>query len=211
MTLTPEDIERQVFKERFRGYDQDEVDRFLDQLSERIVELTQERDRLAEQLLEAQQQSSEAVEAERLLKRTLVAAQRTADETVAEARTQAEQALAGAREQADQVLAQARVEADELLDEARRRAEELLTDARREAAYEREQARANADAVRRAVEQLRRFRGEYRERVRAVIAEQLDFLDRVGDVPEPPPALDELASVARSVQDVAGGGDAGGG
>jgi DivIVA domain-containing protein len=29
VSLTPRDIEQQVFKERFRGYDQDEVDRFL--------------------------------------------------------------------------------------------------------------------------------------------------------------------------------------
>lgn len=210
MTLTPDDIERQVFKERFRGYDQNEVDVFLDRVSDRLVELTQERDHLAEQLRQAQQDSSEATEAERLLKRTLIAAQRTADQTVEEARAQAEQSLTEAREQVEQLLTKARAEAEELLDDARRQAEELITDARREAAYEREQARAGADTVRRAVEQLRGFRSEYRERVRAVIAEQLELLDRAGDVPEPPPALDELSSLARSGEEAVGSDGAGG-
>jgi DivIVA domain-containing protein len=168
VTLTPEDIERQEFKERFRGYDQDEVDRFLDRVAARIAELTKERGELSRRVREAERQAAEGSEAEHLLRRTLVAAQRTADETVAEARSQAEQALSDAREEAAR----------------------LLSDARRDAAALATQATAQATQVRAAMDELRRFQGEYRERVRQVMTEQLTLLERTGELPELPAQLD---------------------
>jgi DivIVA domain-containing protein len=168
VTLTPEDIERQEFKERFRGYDQDEVDRFLDRVAARIAELTKERGELSRRVREAERQAAEGSEAEHLLRRTLVAAQRTADETVAEARSQAEQALSDAREEAAR----------------------LLSDARRDAAALATQASAQATQVRAAMDELRRFQGEYRERVRQVMTEQLALLERTGELPELPAQLD---------------------
>ena len=47
MSIGPEDIERAVFKERFRGYDTNEVDRFLDQVAGSLAALRAERDQLA--------------------------------------------------------------------------------------------------------------------------------------------------------------------
>ncbi|HVM00259.1 MAG TPA: DivIVA domain-containing protein [Egibacteraceae bacterium] len=171
--MTPDDIERQVFKERFRGYDQDEVDRFLDRVSTRIEELTRERDALAEKVGALERQTEEAGESGSLLQRTLLAAQRTADETVAEAREQAERTLEEARREAHEIIA----DAEQRAGEHERRAQEVL------------------DHVRRAVEDLSRFRSEYRERVEAVIAEQLAMLDRAGDLPEIPDGLAALAHV----------------
>jgi len=43
------------------------------------------------------------------------------------------------------------------------------------------------------VADLQRFRTEYRERVRGVIAEQLALLDRAGDVPDLPVGMTQLA------------------
>jgi cell division initiation protein len=95
--LTPEDIEHQVFKERFRGYDQDEVDRFLDRLAGRITELERERDLLADRVRALTGRAGDTAGPEALLERTVLAAQRTADEAVAEARGLAEQAIEDAR------------------------------------------------------------------------------------------------------------------
>lgn len=171
MPLTPDDIEHQVFKERFRGYDQDEVDRFLDRVSERIGELITERDGLAERIRELERQSSETADSEKLLQRALITAQRTADETIDEARATAEQTIEDARRQAEQILA----EAHRQVGEDERRALDVL------------------EHVRRAVEDLSRFRSEYRQRVESVIAEQLAMLDRAGDLPEVPEGLKSLA------------------
>lgn len=171
MSLTPEEIEHQVFKERFRGYDQDEVDRFLDTVSERIGQLLRERDELADRLRETERRSSEAKESETLLQRALVTAQRAADETIDEARATAEQTIDDARRQAEQILA----EADRQVGERERRAHDVLAH------------------VRHAVDELARFRTEYRQRIEGVIAEQLAMLDRAEDIPELPAGLQALA------------------
>ncbi|HUH07470.1 MAG TPA: DivIVA domain-containing protein [Egibacteraceae bacterium] len=189
MALRPEDIEHQVFKEKWKGYDPDEVDKFLDRVSERLQDLARERDRFAERVRELERQSAEAVHDEGLLKRTLVTAQKTADEAVAVARQQADELVATTREQAEQTLL-----------EARQQSEELVTEARREAAWEREQARVEVQRVRRAVDELRRFREDYQERVRSVMADQLSYLDRAGDIPDLPGEILNLVNTPEPYQ-----------
>jgi cell division initiation protein len=164
--LTPEDIEHQAFKERFRGYDQAEVDRFLDRAATRIAQLERERDELADRL-RLTGRAGAGSGSEELLQRTLIAAQHTADETVADARALAEQAIGDAR-----------LEAEHILEEARSQAAQIV-----------EQARVQEARVEAAVEEFRRFRSEYRERVEAVIADQLAMLDRAGDIPDLPDAV----------------------
>ena len=184
MSLTPDDIENQVFKERFRGYDPEEVDAFLDRVSEQLVEIQRERDAALERAHAAEQRATTgAGEQEQLLSRTLLTAERTAEQTVAEARSEAEQLREDARTEAEQLREEARSDAAAL----RRQAEE-------DAREERETARAAAERIRQAVAELRAFRDDYRDRVEAVISEQLSALDRV-ELPEIPPAVDQLAEV----------------
>lgn len=165
MAMDPEDIERAVFKERFRGYDQDQVDRFLDQVSAGLSALRGERDALAAEVesLRSGGYPPPAVSGEgapdALISRTLSAAQRTADEVVAE---------------------------------ARRQAAEVLEDARGRAERDRSQVRAEADLVRRAVGELKSFRDEYRARLHAIMTEQLAALDRAGELPRLPAVVEQL-------------------
>lgn len=159
MSLTTQDVENQVFKERFRGYDQDEVDRFLDRVCESIGELIRERDDLRERISQLERGAGQEGESGQALQRTLVAAQRTADATI---------------------------------DEARATAEQIIADAHRRASDEAQQALDVLDHVRHAVEELSRFRSEYREQVASVIAEQLALLDRTGELPELPEGLRSL-------------------
>ncbi|HVM15607.1 MAG TPA: DivIVA domain-containing protein [Egibacteraceae bacterium] len=191
MSLTREDVEQQVFKERFRGYDQDEVDRFLDRVADRIselirecdelternAELARERDELADQVRALERRTGETSASEKLLQRTLVSAQRAADDTIAEARATAEQTVADARQQAEEIIAEGQGQVEE--------------DARR--ARETEQRALQVLArVRRVVDDFARFRTEYREQVEAVIVEQLAVFDRIGDLPELPDGLVSL-------------------
>lgn len=196
MSLTPEDVEKQVFKERFRGYDQDEVDRFLDRVSASVGELIRERDLLRDRVRDLERQAAETSESGELLQRTLVAAQRTADETIDEARATAEQTVEDARSRAEEILSEARNEAEETVAAAHQRSGE-----------NERQAHEVLDRVRRVVEDLSRFRSEYRERVEAVIAEQLALLDRAGELPELPEGLQSLQE--RAAPDV-GGSESGG-
>ena len=180
MSLTPQDIQRD-FKERFRGYDPDEVDEHLSRLADRLVSLQDERDQLVERVRELERSgggggngSSGTLESERQLKRTLIAAEQTADRVVSEAESEAERVVS----------------------DARRRADELLASARSAADREWREARDGADRVRRAVAHLRAFRDDYTERVRSAIAEQLAVLDRVGDLPEIPSSVERLGTLS---------------
>lgn len=178
MSLTPEDIEHQVFKERFRGYDQDEVDRFLDRVSEGLSELAREREQLADRVRALEGRAGEKTESEKLLQRTLVSAQRAADETVAEARATAEQTVQEARDEAEEILAEAHRQLD--------------ADARRVAEDEQRALEVLA-FVRRAVDEFARFRRDYRRQVEGFIAEQLAVFDRIGELPDIPDGLRSLS------------------
>jgi DivIVA domain-containing protein len=178
MSLTPQDIQRD-FKERFRGYDPDEVDEHLSRLADRVVSLQDERDRMSERIRELERSGGSGgnngtLDSERLLKRTLIAAEQTADRVVSEAESEAERVVS----------------------DARRRADELLASARSAADREWREARDGADRVRRAVAHLRAFRDDYTERVRSAIAEQLAVLDRVGDLPEIPSSVERLGTLS---------------
>jgi DivIVA domain-containing protein len=155
VSLTPEDVERKVFKQEFRGYSQAEVDTFLDLVTERLIELGRERDLLLtrlrdaerhageriaraeayaeERIAEIEKRAAEAIETERHLKRALVTAERAADETLQTAQAKADETLAQANTQADQTLIEARREAEQTLSEAQREAEQILGEAHRQA------------------------------------------------------------------------------
>lgn len=171
MSLTPEDVKEQKFREKFKGYDVDEVDAFLEQVMHALSELTDERDALRRQLEE-----SEGEEPNELLARTLMTAQRAADET-----------LAAAQAEAEQVLADARSRAARTLDEAQQRIES-----------ERAALDAESSRVARAAESLTSFRSEYRSRVQAVIAEQLALLERAGELPDVPQPVKDLAAFGQA-------------
>ena len=194
--MTPEDIEAQVFREKFKGYDQDEVDAFLDRVSEDLRELAREREDMLERVRRVEADAADSIEAERLLKRTLITAQRTADETVAEAVAQANSTISEADQRAAQIVGQAEIRAGDVVADAERRAADLVSRAHAEVAARQAAAEEELDRIRRAVAELARFRTEYRDRVRAVVTEQLATLDRAADMPEVPPAMTRLAGIS---------------
>lgn len=208
MTLTPQDIEAQVFREKFKGYDQDEVDAFLDRVSDALTQLLRERDEMAERMAAVEEDARESIEAERLLKRTLITAQRTADETVAEAMAQANSAIAEADQRAAQIVSEAQSRAQQIVGDAERSSAELIASGRAEVEAHREAAEQDLRQVRAAVAELQRFRVEYRDRVRAAVAEQLAMLDGAGDIPDVPPEMAKLAAAPEARVAGEGAGDA---
>lgn len=113
MALTPEEIEQHSFRERFRGYDPDEVDAFLDRVVGALRAAERERDAALAAREEAQQQAGES---ETLLRDTLVNAQRTAEQTLADARADADRIRQRAREQAERIVADAQERARDAAD-----------------------------------------------------------------------------------------------
>ena len=89
--LTPMDIHNKDFKRSFRGYDEDEIDDFLDQVVNDYEHLFRERDQLKEELNRARKDNEQYHQLEKNLKDTLLVAQKTAEEVTSNARQHAEE------------------------------------------------------------------------------------------------------------------------
>src|ERR1700722_14160978 len=157
MPLTPADVRNKQFSTtRLRpGYDEEEVDAFLDEVEAALDELIQENEELRAKLQEALRgkQSVTALapqpepemmlpepvrhEPERRPEPVMMSPPRPAEDnmdTVARvlalAQQTADQATADARREADETPGRARREADDILGKARRQAEQITSDAR---------------------------------------------------------------------------------
>lgn len=142
MDVTPQLIEQIDFSEKFRGYDPDQVDDFLERVGATIAELNnavREANDRAERAEYAAREAMSAApapvatpaamsdeDAATTAARTLMLAQRTADQVVAESRAEADQLLAEARQRLDLATRDAQVEADRLLADARVQAEGIV-------------------------------------------------------------------------------------
>jgi DivIVA domain-containing protein len=159
MPLTPADVRNKQFSTtRLRpGYDEEEVDAFLDEVEAELDRLIQDneelRAKLAEVLRGGKQSAPAALNAphvepvpelmaaepprheperrpEPVMMKPVEDNMDTAARVLALAQQTADQAIADARREADETLGRARREADDILTKARRQSEQITSDAR---------------------------------------------------------------------------------
>jgi DivIVA domain-containing protein len=171
MPLTPADVRNKQFSTtRLRpGYDEEEVDAFLDEVEAALDELIQENEELRAKLADAMRGRSpvsltpqpevpeimpEPVrhEPERQPEPVMISRPRPAEDNM----DTAARVLALAQQTADQAIADARREADETLGRARREADDILTKARRQAEQVTSDARARAESLERDAQERHR-------------------------------------------------------
>jgi cell division initiation protein len=114
MKISPMDIQRQTFGEKFRGLDKDEVRAYLNIVAEEVASLQMERDRLAQEVQSLGMLIDEHRQRETILKNTLLTAQRLSEEI-----------RDAARKQAESVVKEAEIQADRLVELAQSRAHEV--------------------------------------------------------------------------------------
>ena len=118
MRLSPSDIRQQHFTERmFKGFDKDEVDRFLDQIAEDYESVIKENALLKEQLAAFEERSRSTAELERTLQDTLVTTQRVTDEM-----------KTNAKRETDLILREAKLAGERILEDARAEEARIITD-----------------------------------------------------------------------------------
>ena len=118
MRLSPADIRQQHFTERmFKGFDKDEVDRFLDQIAEDYESVIKENALLKEQLAAFEERSRSTAELERTLQDTLVTTQRVTDEM-----------KTNAKRETDLILREAKLAGERILEDARAEEARIITD-----------------------------------------------------------------------------------
>jgi len=107
MPLTPMEIHNKEFSKSFRGYNEDEVDQFLDKIVEEFEKLYKENLELKDKVEALGNQLGHYKTIENTLKETLITAQKTADEVAAAAQKKAELIIREAEEQGRKIIEQA--------------------------------------------------------------------------------------------------------
>lgn len=114
MKLTPADVQRQIFSQRFRGFDADEVRTFLAAVAEEMAGMLRDKERVEQELKHLELIVSEHREREAILKNTLLTAQKVAEDI-----------RETARKEAHTIVKQADLQGDSLLELAQRRAHDV--------------------------------------------------------------------------------------
>jgi len=117
VNLTPLDIQQQKFRTRFRGFDMQEVDVFLDQMADAFEALLKQNEGLKEEIRRFQQEIQGYKNREDAFKRALLNSQKVID-----------QMKDNAQKSAELLIAEAEVKAEKILNKAHNRLAQLHED-----------------------------------------------------------------------------------
>lgn len=109
MRITPLDIQQMVFKVSFRGYDKEEVNRFLEELAQTVESLNRDHAVQQEKIIFLEQQLAELKRTEATLSNTLLSAQSLAEDVKRNAQREADLVIKEAELKAGELIRQARV------------------------------------------------------------------------------------------------------
>lgn len=107
MPLTPLDIHNKEFSRRLRGYDEDEVNEFLDQVIKDYEALIRENKELQEQVNMLKEKLAHFSNLEETLSKTIIVAQEAADEVKNNSRKEAQLIIKEAEKNADRIINEA--------------------------------------------------------------------------------------------------------
>jgi len=115
--ITPLEIQNKEFKRGIRGYKEDEVDEFLDQIMIDYEKLYKENIELKDKLEAANHQMDQYKGIEETLKNTLIVAQNAAEDVRANAHKKSELIIQEAESKAGDIIAKAHREVEDIRNE----------------------------------------------------------------------------------------------
>src|SRR5262252_656923 len=210
MPLTPADVHNVAFKKPpigKRGYDEEEVDAFLDEVERELARLIEENNELRAQsergrvggppvggdmrhtgeiadlktqLDRMQREKAAAEQAARQMQVELEQARSAAPVSAGDGEQQALRVLMMAQRTADEHVSDARAKADELTGSARAKADALERDARQKHQEVMGSLDSKRTALQKHIEELKQFEREYRTQLKAYLESQLRDLDGRG-------------------------------
>ncbi len=182
MDVTPRELRDIDIRERFGGYNRDDVDDLLERAAARIEGLESQVRDLSTRAEAGDAESGKTRETEEMLHRTLLLAQRAADEAVAEAQTKARQILDDAEAKSRTMVSEAETTARRQAETERRRLESEVLE-----------LGAKRDALVADVDAMERFEQDYRVRLRRAVEADLEQLSSKGSVaPSPRPTTHDV-------------------
>jgi cell division initiation protein len=107
MSLTPLDIHNKEFSRSFRGYNEDEVNEFLDQIIKDYEAVIRENKDLQNQMQATQERLNHFTNIEETLSKTIIVAQEAADEVKGNSKKESQLILKEAEKNADRIINEA--------------------------------------------------------------------------------------------------------
>ena len=172
--INAREINEKQFRDAWRGYNQEEVDDFLDRIAEAIDALSRENEALKERVAELDHKIESSKGSEEMLKKTLDSAQAAAQEAITTARTKAEEIVREAEERAQRARDELRSRVENAEQEVRRRTEEI----------EREQE-GRRRQIQESVDRLQAFESDLKRKLHSFLQQQGAALDILETKEEP--------------------------
>jgi cell division initiation protein len=114
MKITPLDIRQQQFNVRFRGFDAEEVDTFLEMIADEYEEVIEENKRLKEEMEKREKDMKLFVENEEKLKKELRSSRHAGEDIAKTAGKEAQKIIEDAELKAREILGNSHVEVDRI-------------------------------------------------------------------------------------------------
>lgn len=126
MRITPIEIRQKTFEKNFRGYEKDEVNAFLQSLSQEWERLMDENKELRIRLESTEREITKLREVENSLYKTLKTAEDTGAHVIEQARVTAELHLKESQLKAEAIINEAKTKAKDTMEESDMRAREIV-------------------------------------------------------------------------------------
>lgn len=129
MALTPLDIQNKDFSTKMRGYNQDDVDDFLDQVTRDYEDALQKNRELDKSLKHAEEKLQYFNELKDALNQSIIVAQDTADKVKSSANKESEMIITSADNQAKETLVEAERKSNAMIADAEAKSTQILAEA----------------------------------------------------------------------------------
>ena len=129
MALTPLDIQNKDFSTKMRGYNQDDVDDFLDQVTRDYKDALQKNRELEKSLKHAEEKLQYFNELKDALNQSIIVAQDTADKVKSSANKESEMIITSADNQAKETLVEAERKSNAMIADAEAKSTQILAEA----------------------------------------------------------------------------------
>ena len=126
--LTPMDIHAKEFSKSFRGFDENEVNDFLNEVMQAYASALDENERLRADLARERKTIEDFRRIEQSVRETLVVAQKTAEDITAHAKQSADHTLEMAAKEAQNLRREAQLHAKAQMDEAADRLRDVVAE-----------------------------------------------------------------------------------
>lgn len=166
MALTPLDIQNKSFDTKFKGYNPDDVDDFLDMVTRDYEEAVAKNREMEKSLKHAEEKLEYFNELKDALNQSIIVAQDTADKVKESAKKEAEIILNTAKQQATETTTSANQKAYETVNEAQEKAASILS-----------QASAKAKLLAVETDDLKKKTRTFHQKLRLLLESQLDIVD----------------------------------